>query len=255
MGLFQQKQPSKKSADDEITDNAQHFFDEYFREELRNHGRWYFEKVISENGALFKKELDATVERVDGELKEYLTKQVNTMVEHIGADLTEHVTSSINQQIADHSKAMKEAQDSALAEINKSVTSLTEQHQQLAETLEKSVAEQEDRTKNAIEQYDARMAAMNEAQDAALNTINQSTIAIKEQQQKLAERLENNVKEQEDGLVSAFEGNMAQIIEHYLLEALGDQYDMKAQLPAIIKQMEDNKQAIVDDMKLWAIPA
>jgi hypothetical protein len=31
---------------------------------------------------------------------------------------------------------------------------------------------------------------------------------------------------------------------------LGDQYDMKAQLPLIIKQMEANRQAMMDDMKL-----
>ena len=43
---------------------------------------------------------------------------------------------------------------------------------------------------------------------------------------------------------------MAQVVEHYLLGALGDQYDVKAQLPSIIKQLEDNKQVIVDDMKL-----
>src|SRR6478752_7559755 len=107
MGLFQQKQPAKKSLDEEITDNEQHFFDEYFREELRNHGRWYFEKVISENGTLFKKELDATVERVNGEVKEHLTKQVDSMVEKIGADLSAHVTSKIDEQVAEHGKAMK----------------------------------------------------------------------------------------------------------------------------------------------------
>src|SRR6478735_1802035 len=111
MGLFQQKQPAKKSLDEEITDNEQHFFDEYFREELRNHGRWYFEKVISENGKLFKRELDATIQRVDGELKEYLTKQVNTMVEQIGTDLKDHVTTQITEQVAEHSTVMKEAQD------------------------------------------------------------------------------------------------------------------------------------------------
>jgi hypothetical protein len=51
-------------------------------------------------------------------------------------------------------------------------------------------------------------------------------------------------------LVTAFESNMAQIVEHYLLGALGDQYDLKAQLPSIIKQMEANKDVIVEDMKL-----
>jgi hypothetical protein len=250
MGLFQQKQPSKKSADEEISDREQHFFDEYFREELRNHGRWYFEKVISENGALFKKELDATVERVDGELKEYLTKQVNIMVDQIGTDLKDHVTSKIDEQVTEHSKAMKEAQDAAMDEINKSVSSLREQHQQLSESLVSSVAEQEERTKTAISEYDARMTAMKEAQDAALESINQSAQALKERQQTLTDQLEKNVLEQESSLVGAFEENMARTIEHYLLEALGDQYDLKAQLPAIIQQMEENKQAIVDDMKL-----
>jgi uncharacterized protein YoxC len=250
MGLFQQKQPAKKSADDQISDNEQHFFDEYFREELRNHGRWYFEKVIAENGKLFKKELDATIQRVDGELKEYLTKQVNTMVEQIGDDLKGHVTSKIEEQVTEHSKAMQEAQDAALTEINQSVSSLREQHKELTENLTKSVAEQQERTKSAIDEYNARMTAMKEAQDTALASINESTQALKQQQQALTERLEKNVTEQEDTLVTAFEDNMAKIIEHYLLEALGDQYDVKAQLPAIIKQMEDNKQAIVDDMKL-----
>jgi len=250
MGLFQQKQPSKKSLDEEISDNEQHFFDEYFREELRNHGRWYFEKVISENGKLFKRELDATIERVDGELKEYLTKQVNVMVEQIGSDLREHVTTQITDQVAEHSKVMKEAQDAALQEINLNISSLSDQHKQLAENLVKSIAEQEERTKGAINEYDARMTAMKEAQDAALDSINQSTQALKARQQEMAERLEQNVLEQESALVGAFQENMAHTIEHYLLEALGDQYDVKAQLPAIIQQMENNKQAIVDDMKL-----
>jgi hypothetical protein len=43
---------------------------------------------------------------------------------------------------------------------------------------------------------------------------------------------------------------MAVVVEHYLLGALGEQYDMKAQLPMIIKQMDANKKAMMDDMKL-----
>ena len=51
-------------------------------------------------------------------------------------------------------------------------------------------------------------------------------------------------------MVDSFQDNMAQIVEHYLLGALGDQFDIKSQLPSIIKQLEENKQAIADDMKL-----
>lgn len=250
MGLFQHKMPANTSGDKEVSDSQQHFFDEYFREELRNHGRWYFEKIITENGALFKKELDTTVERVDSEAKEYLTKRIDIMLERIGESLTTHVTSKIDEQISQHNKAIKEAQEKALEEIHESVTTLREQHKQFTETLEKSVCEQEERTNNAIAQYDARMKAMKEAQDSAIESINQSTQALKERQNEMAERLETNVTKQEALLVDAFQENMARTVEHYLLDALGDQYDLKAQLPAIIKQLEDNKQAIVDDVKL-----
>lgn len=250
MGLFQQKHTSNKPGDGEISDNEQHFFDEYFREELRNHGRWYFEKVISENGKLFKQELDATVERINTEVKEHLTAQVDAMVERIGSDLASHVSSKIDEQVAQHSKTMKEAQDKALEEINQSVSSLRDQHKELTDSLQKSVAEQEERSKAAIDEFAGNMSAMKEAQDSALSSIKQSTEELKQQHQKLTETLEENVKAQENAMVGAFEENMAHTIEHYLLEALSDQYDLKAQLPAIIKQMEDNKQAIVDDMKL-----
>lgn len=250
MGLFQHKMPANNSGDTEVSDSEQHFFDEYFREELRNHGRWYFEKIISENGSAFKKDLDATVERVNSEAKEYLTKQIDIMLERIGENLTTHVTSKMDEQISQHNKAIKEAQDKALEEIHDSVTSLREQHKSFTEKLEKNVAEQEERTTSAIAQYDARMTAMKEAQDAAIESINQSTQTLKERQQEMAERLEANVTKQESMLVDAFQENMARTVEHYLLDALGDQYDLKAQLPAIIKQLEENKQAIMDDVRL-----
>lgn len=43
---------------------------------------------------------------------------------------------------------------------------------------------------------------------------------------------------------------MARILEHYLIGALGEQTHFKAQLPSIIEQLEKNKQAMMDDMKL-----
>jgi hypothetical protein len=38
MGLFQHKHDPKKSPSDDLLPEEEHFFDEYFREELRNHG-------------------------------------------------------------------------------------------------------------------------------------------------------------------------------------------------------------------------
>lgn len=247
MGLFQNKQSSKKQpkAADE-PDGALHFFDDYFREELRTRGREYFEKVIDENAETFKKDLDATIVQVHSELKEHITTQLGMTIDQINADITKQ----LEAQSLQYGKAMKDAQDKALQSLNESAVAVQEKHQQLSEVLQKNVAHHESVLTQVLAQDTARVEATEKAQDAAIQSLNQSVQALQDQYQQLGATLQKNVVTQEAILTSAFEQNMAKIIEHYLLGALGDQYDMKAQLPSIIKQMEANKQAIVEDMTL-----
>lgn len=248
MGLFQHK-PAKKSDDDTSADE-EHFFDEYFREELRNRGRWYFEKIITENGTLFKKDLDATVDQIDAELKEHVTQQLDTAIAQLNTELKEHVTQQIDHQFAEYSRTMKAAQDTALKTMTDSAAALQEQHKQLSETLQRHVDEQGAILHTAYQESKAQVTTMKDSQRVALEWLKSSVQQMQEQYQQLGTTLQKNVADQEAMLVGAFEQNMAQVIEHYLLGALGDQYDLKTQLPSIIKQMEANKQTIVDDMKL-----
>lgn len=238
-----------KGSDDDASDQ-QHFFDEYFREELRNHGRWYFEKVIGENGELFKKDLESTISQVNLELKEHVTKQLDSAIAQINIDLKEHVTKQIDDKFVEYTRTMKEAQDAALDTITKSAESLRAQHQTLAESLQKNAAEQETMLHTVFDENRARITSMSDAQNSALQWLNHSAQTLQEQYQQISATLQKNVVAQETMLVDAFQNNMAQVVEHYLLGALGDQYDVKAQLPSIIKQMEENKQDIADDMKL-----
>lgn len=248
MGLFQHKTPKK--SDDDASRDEEHFFDEYFREELRNRGRWYFEKIITENGSLFKKDLDATVDQIDLELKEHVTKQLDSAIAQLNAELREHVTKQIDQQFAEHSKTMQAAQDTALKAMTDSASALQAQHKQLSDNLEKHITDQNAILHNAYEESKAQVTTMKDSQRVALEWLKSSVQAMQDQYQQLGTVLQKNVADQQAMLMGAFEANMAAIIEHYLLGALGDQYDLKAQLPSIIKQMEANKQAIVDDMKL-----
>jgi hypothetical protein len=101
-----------------------------------------------------------------------------------------------------------------------------------------------------LEQSQARIAEINRAQDEALQSLNGSVKAVEDLHRNINDRLQKSIADQEAMIMNAFEENMARIVEHYLLEALGEQYDLKAQLPAIIQQMEANKQAMMDDMKL-----
>lgn len=248
MGIFQHKTPKK--SEDETPANEEHFFDEYFREELRNRGRWYFEKIITENGSLFKQDLDATVDQIDAELKDHVTKQLDAAIAQLNTELREHVVRQVDQQLAEHTKTMQAAQDAALKTMTDSAAALQTQHKQLSDSLQQHIADQNAILHNAYEESKAQVATMKDSQRVALEWLKSSVQAMQEQYQQLGTVLQQNVANQQAMLVGAFEANMAAVIEHYLLGALGDQYDLKAQLPSIIKQLEANKQAMTDDMKL-----
>jgi hypothetical protein len=232
MGLFARKpEPQKQTPPiDETSDGVQRFFDGYFAE-LRTRGRVYFEKALEDNSAQFQKDMDAAVTRVNGELKEHIAKQ-------------------LDEQIAESSRALKESQDMTLQTLTDSAKALQEQHRQLGQELQKKVADQQVALSGVFEENNAQLAAMKTAQDAALQALNTSVQVLAQQQQELAQTFQKSVAAQQATIVAAFEENMAQIIEHYMLEAMGEQFDIKAQLPMIIKQMETNKQAMMDDIKL-----
>lgn len=250
MGIFQHKKQDDKSPQDQATDAVTALIDENFQTELLAFGRSYFENILHEAGALFKQDLNTTIGQVNVQLQDHVTKQLDVAVAQVNAELKNHVTKQIEGQFAAYNKEMKDAQELALKSLTDNSEQLQAEYNDLRSMLQKNVADQKVTLTNVFEENKVRIAQMKEAQDLALQSLNDSAEALKTQYAEINETLEKNVAHQEEVLVSAFESNMGQIIEHYLLGALGDQYDLKAQLPSIIKQMEENKQAIVDDMKL-----
>lgn len=247
MGLFAGK---KKASDDDAAAIEQHFMDANFREELRNHARLYFDKVIDENGKLFKADLDTTVTQLNADVKAHISGEVDTTIAEIKTELKGHVTAQLDSQFAQHAKAMEEAQDAAIQAMTTSAQTIQKQHEDLAAAFQKSLTDQQASLSGVFEDSKAQITKMKDTQALTLQWLAQSVQALQQQHEQLEQMIQQNVVAQEDRILSLFEQNMAQIVEHYLLGALGDQYDLKAQLPSIIKQMEANKQAIVDDMKL-----
>ena len=105
-------------------------------------------------------------------------------------------------------------------------------------------------SKNLNEEFAAYAKAMHEAQELALTSLQKTASEVEALRLELAEALKKDVEAREAVLIGVFQDNMAKIIEHYLLIALSDQLDLKAQLPFIIKQLEANKQGIIEDMRL-----
>jgi hypothetical protein len=104
-------------------------------------------------------------------------------------------------------------------------------------------------TNSLNKEFQSYAKGMQEAQELALGALQKTASEIDAQRAQLTEALKAEVANQEAAMIAVYEQNMAQIIEHYLLEALGDQLDLKAQLPFIISQMEANKDQIIEDMR------
>ncbi|MEO8912060.1 MAG: hypothetical protein ABI303_03690 [Candidatus Saccharimonas sp.] len=247
MGMFRKYKKDDGSVN---IDKVEQFLDENFREELRNHGRWYFERVINENGSLFKKDLDATIEQINSQLSEHVQTQLEEAIVKLNAELKDHVTNQLKSQFDVFTQDMRVAQDATLQLITHSAQDLQRQHEELSKTVQTGISEQGSLLHTAYEENKSRIAAMSDAQEQALQSIKAGAIAIQGQYQMLSDTLKREVDEQKALLVNRFEKNMAQIVERYLLDALGDEYDLKSQLPRIIKRLEENKQAIVDDVQL-----
>lgn len=251
MGLFShKKQDDAPASVQDVLSAEEHFFDEHFREELRNHGRWYFEKILTENGNHFKSDLQATITELNAELKERTAKQLEESLTTLHADMKEYVTKELDSRFVDSSKAIKEAQDQALASLHTSADSLQQQYQELSETLKKNIADQEAAMKASLDENAGRIQTIRQSQDEALRALTTATTSLQQSFEQLSTTVQKNVETQEGLLVKGFEDNMSRIIEHYLLTAVGDQFDLKSQLPSIIQRMENNKQEILDDIKL-----
>jgi uncharacterized protein YbjQ (UPF0145 family) len=105
-------------------------------------------------------------------------------------------------------------------------------------------------SKNLNDEFAAYAKGMHEAQELALSSLQKTASEVEAQRVTLAEALKKDVEMREVALLKIYEDNMAKIVEHYVLLALSDEFDLKAQLPFILKQLEANKQDIIEDMRL-----
>jgi hypothetical protein len=64
----------------------------------------------------------------------------------------------------------------------------------------------------------------------------------------MGRQLQQEVAEEKARLIKRFESNMADIVNHYVLSAIGDQIDLNDQLEYILGNIEANKEAIIRDI-------
>ena len=87
------------------------------------------------------------------------------------------------------------------------------------------------------------------AKDLALESIEKTQAVIEQQRLVLEKQMTDEADAEKARILASFEKNMADIVNHYILEAIGNEIDLTVQLDYIFGYLEENKQAIMEDIK------
>lgn len=103
-------------------------------------------------------------------------------------------------------------------------------------------------TRKLQEEFTKYEESIMDAKQLAIESIQKTNTAIDEQRQILSEQLQKEIALEKQQLLKRFSENMTDIINHYVLAAIGDQIDLNDQLEFILADLETNKQAIIEDI-------
>lgn len=99
--------------------------------------------------------------------------------------------------------------------------------------------------KDAFSNYES---AITDAKQLAVESIEKTKATIDEQRQMLTAQLEKEVTDEKARRIQRFDENMADVVNHYVLAAIGNQIDLNDQLEYILGELEANKKAILEDV-------
>ncbi|MDQ2973566.1 MAG: hypothetical protein M3Q79_03745 [bacterium] len=102
--------------------------------------------------------------------------------------------------------------------------------------------------KTLKEEFSRYEESINDAKQLAIDSIQKTQATIEEQRIVLTEQIEKQLSTEKARQLARFEKHMAEIVNHYVLQAIGDQIDLSDQLDFILADMEENKEAIVRDV-------
>lgn len=99
------------------------------------------------------------------------------------------------------------------------------------------------------EEFSKYEESINDAKQLAIESIQKTQTTIEQQRELLTQQLNEQLTTEKSRSLNRFEKHMADIVNHYVLEAVGEQIDLSEQLEFILAQMERNKEAIIKDIR------
>lgn len=99
--------------------------------------------------------------------------------------------------------------------------------------------------KDAFEKYES---SISDAKDMALESIQKTQSAVEEQREMMSQQLQKEIAAEKERVLGRFHDNMADVVNHYVLAAIGNQISLDDQLEYILGELEENKKAIIEDI-------
>ncbi len=107
-------------------------------------------------------------------------------------------------------------------------------------------------TKVLKQEFGKYETSINTAKEQAIESIKKTQEAIEQQRQVYEQQLKEQIEKEKSDRINKFENNMGEIINHYILEAIGSEIDLTDQLDYIFTHLEDSKQSIIEDVRSGA---
>ncbi len=107
-------------------------------------------------------------------------------------------------------------------------------------------------TKTLQEEFAKYEQSIEDAKKMAMDSLQKTQVAIEEERQVLHDKLEKEVDAQRERLIKRFEENMGEIVNHYVLDAIGNEIDLSDQLEYILGELQNNKDVMVEDIRSGA---
>ena len=107
-------------------------------------------------------------------------------------------------------------------------------------------------TRKLQEEFDKYEQSIMDAKQLAIDSIQKTNQAIEDQRQILSDQVRQQIDAEKAQFIKRFEDNTADIINHYIMLAIGNQIPLSDQLEYILGEMEANKEAMLEDIKRGA---
>lgn len=107
-------------------------------------------------------------------------------------------------------------------------------------------------TRKLKEEFDKYEQSIMDAKQLAIESIQKTNAAIDEQRQVMGAQVQQEIMAEKKQIMQRFEQNMTDIVNHYVLAAIGNQIDLNDQLDYILADLEANRAAILEDIQSGA---